>query len=351
MVETNLGDLVTDSMLSVIDSYQPEDSVDVALQPTGFIRESIHRGTIKTSDAFSVLPLGVGLDMEPGYPLVSFYLTIQEIKRILEISLYLALSRNGGYLLQVSGLRFWYNPLRPILEKVTRVEIWDSAAGQYLPLDASDTKNLYKVGTNLFVIDLLPLVKRYLPRLTINPKDRDGNLIPLDTRTGKMQILVDRDPATGGVQELKEWQAFIGYLSRLPDWDGDSVPDVPARYAEPQGRINRPSEAVLNYQSQRKNPWIGVGAALIVPSLGHAYAQDWFPRGLTFLLLELGSLILASQNSTSIPGLLAFVSLKAWECQDGYRAVLDYNKKLAEKYQVQLSVHQNKARVALSCRF
>jgi hypothetical protein len=39
------------------------------------------------------------------------------------------------------------------------------------------------------------------------------------------------------VQELKHWQAMVGYLGRLPDSDGDGVPNVPAGYGSAQGRI------------------------------------------------------------------------------------------------------------------
>ena len=349
--ETNLGNLVTEGMRFAIDRYQPEDSVDFIFQPTGFLRGNINTGIIKTSDAFRVVSLGIGPDMEPGYPLVSFYLNVQEIKRVLEISTHLASSRDRGYLLQISGLRFWYNPLRPIFRKVTRMEKWDRAAGRYIPFGTPNTRTFYKVGSNLFLVDILPRIRRYFPLLPIVPKDKDGNPVSVGTSGGRAQILVDRDPASSGIQELKEWQAFIGYLSHLPDLNGDLIPDVPLRYAEPQARINRPSEEILSYQAQRKSPWIGVGAALVFPSLGHAYAKNWYPRGLKFLLAELGSLVLASQESTRILGLLSLVSLKLWESGDVYEAVTNYNKKLAEKYHIALSLNKSKASLVLGCRF
>lgn len=49
--------------------------------------------------------------------------------------------------------------------------------------------------------------------------------------------IVDRDPATAGVQELKNWQALVGFVGRLPDADADGVADVPAAYGASQGRI------------------------------------------------------------------------------------------------------------------
>lgn len=349
--EINLGNLVTDGMRFAIDRYEPEESVDFAFEPTGFIRDSLDPGVVKTSDAFSTLPLGSGPDMEPGYPLVSFYLNAQEIKRVLEISIYLSTRRGKDYLLQVSGLRFWYSPLGPKFRKVTCIEKWDRAFGRYVPLDVSDTTTLYKVGTNLFLIDILPVIARYLPRLTVIPKDRNKNPIPLETPRDRTQILVDTDPIRAGIQELKEWRALIDYLSHFPDLDRDLIPDVPSRYAELQGRVNRPPENVLSYQAQKKKPWIGRGASLLFPSLGHLYARDWYPRGLGFFLLELGSVSLATREPTRDLGLFGLIFLKAWECGDAHRAVIDYNDRLAEKYNIAFSVDERTASVALCLRF
>jgi len=349
--ETNLGDLVTDGMRFAIDRYQPEDSVDFFFQPTGFIRENIDAGIVKTSDAFSIVPLGIGPDMKPGYPLVSFYLNAQEVKRILEISIYLASSRDSEYFLQVSGLRFWYNPLGPMFKKVTRIEKWDSTRSQYIPFDTQDKRTLYKIGMNLLLVDIIPLVKRYLFWLAIIPKDKDGHPIPLNNPRGRKKILIDKDPARSGIQELKEWQAFIEYLFHFPDLDGNSIPDIPARYIQLQGRINQSPEEVLNYHIQRKSPLIGVGAALLFPSLGHAYAKNWYPGGLKFLLLESGSFILASRESTRIMGLLTLAIFKIWECRDAHKAVMDYNKQLAKKWHLEFSLNKNKTSVGLGGRF
>ncbi len=201
------------------------------------------------------------------------------------------------------------------------------------------------------MVDVFAFIRRYVPWLIIVPKDMHGNPIPLNTPTGRTQILVDRESVNSGVQELKEWQAFIGYLSHLPDLDGDSIPDIPAQYAKPQERINKPSEEVLSYWAQRKSPLVGVGVALVFPSLGHVYAKNWYPRGLEFLLMELGSLLLASEESTRIPGLLTLVALKLWECEDAYEAVMNFNKKLGEKYHIKFSLNGNKVSVGLTYKF
>ncbi len=349
--ETNLGNLVTDGMRFAIDRYEPEESVDFAFEPTGFIRDSLEPGVVKASDAFSALPLGSGPDMEPGYPLVSFYLNAQEIKRVLEISIHLSTRRGKDYLLQISGLRFWYSPLGPRFRKVTRIEKWDRAFGRYVPFDISDTATLYKVGTNLFLIDILPVIARYFPRLAVIPKDKNKNPIPLGTPRDRTQILVDTDPIRSGIQELKEWRALVEYLSHFSDLDRDLIPDVPSDYAELQGRVNRPPENVLSYQSQRKKPWIGLGGSLLFPSLGHLYAEDWYPRGLGFFLFELVSLSLATREPTRDLGFLGLIFLKAWECGDAHKAVIDYNDRLREKYHIAFSVDERGARVALGLSF
>jgi len=352
IAETNLGNLIADSIRYAIDLYQPENPVDFVFQPTGFIRGNIYTGMVKTSDAFRVVPLGTGYYMkQPGYPLTSFYITPREIKRILEISTYLALKRGGEYFLQVSGLKFWYNPSKPIFRKITKIERWDYSAQKYVSLDTSDNRTLYKVGASITLVKLFPLIKRYIPWIDIVPKDKKGNRIFPDSPAGRTKILVDRDTSLSGVQELKEWQALIKYLSHFPDLNGDSIPDLPLRYAKPQGRINKLSGRRMDYETQKKSPLMGMGAALIFPSFGHIYAREWYPKGLKFLLLELGSIFLLSQKSTKDIGLLALTSFKIWECKDAIRAVEDYNKKLARKYDIELSANKNKISIGISCRF
>jgi len=68
--------------------------------------------------------------------------------------------------------------------------------------------------------------------LSVEAKDADCT-----TRVDPTLRFVDADPATGGVQELKHWQALLGYVSQLPDTDEDGTPDVPSAYFTAQGRI------------------------------------------------------------------------------------------------------------------
>jgi len=252
--ESNLGDLVADAMRAEIDLYQPEHPVDFVFEATGFIGEDILKqggGIITVSDIFQVLPLGIGPDKKPGYPLVSFYLNAWEIKSILEMSVLLSSLKGRDYFLQVSGFRFWYNPQGEIFKKVERIEKWDPISQSYLPIDISNTTILYKIGCNLQIAKFIaqaiilkdsrgkpiniftPLDSKHLMDFTI----QQDKYLPGLTKPDEDKILVNANSHTSGVQELKQWRAFIHYLSNLSDLDGDSIPDIPPEYAKPQGRI------------------------------------------------------------------------------------------------------------------
>lgn len=113
-------------------------------------------------------------------------------------------------------------------------------------------------------------------------------------------------------------------------------------------------ELFLRYQEQKKNPWVGVLASWLFPSLGHAYAENW-ERGAKFLaaeIVEIGIMLWAfSDNETvytyygyeergtekdAIGGLasLAFVVTRVWEYVDAYQEVERYNQRLLEKISV-----------------
>jgi len=71
--------------------------------------------------------------------------------------------------------------------------------------------------------------------LSVTPKDQDC-ATPVDPTTR----YVDADPTTAGVQELKAWQALLGYVTAFPDTDHDGYPEIPpVPYATYQGRITK----------------------------------------------------------------------------------------------------------------
>lgn len=83
-----------------------------------------------------------------------------------------------------------------------------------------------------------------------------------------------------------------------------------------------------------KSPVQGTVRSLAVPSLGHAYADSWWPKGALFLTGEavtLGLALTREDRSSAAPFYLAFAVLKALEIYDVNREISSFNE-LAEGY-------------------
>ena len=111
------------------------------------------------------------------------------------------------------------------------------------------------------------------------------------------------------------------------------------------------TEALLMYQAEKKAPWVGIAAAWIIPTLGHAYAEDWWPRGAKFLAFYVGSIVLIVNEGTEPIGVLTLVGCRIWEYADAYWAVKDYNWELAKRLGIELSLYGDKPYLYLSYRF
>ncbi|MDZ7344495.1 MAG: bifunctional metallophosphatase/5'-nucleotidase [candidate division KSB1 bacterium] len=244
--DSNLGNLVSDAMRWRIDQCQydpafPKTRTVVAIESNGLIRDDLVKGQsglLQVSDLFRVVPLGIGMvEDSPGYPLVSFYLTAEEIKRALEVLTSVYPLQGIDYYLQPSGLRFRYNTRRVIFDRVIEIEIEDEK-GEYQPLDlSSGNRELYKVGCNIFVATFIKIVGNFTYGiLTMTPKDSSGQ--PIEELR---MALIDADSDSAGIQEVKEWEALLAYVQTFPDTDGNEVPNMSARYRHAQGRIQKVS--------------------------------------------------------------------------------------------------------------
>ncbi|MBN1882956.1 MAG: bifunctional metallophosphatase/5'-nucleotidase [Deltaproteobacteria bacterium] len=268
--ECGLGNLVTDAIRWSVDrrEYDPADPdtrVDFTIQSFGVIRSDVLKGktgVIEIADLFRVVPLGIGVDDTMGYPIVSFYLNASEIKKVMEVFTSIYPIKGSDYFLQVSGVKVKYNPKRMIFDRVTEIYIEDDN-GEFVPLDYSDDNTeLYKVATNYYNASFIKVVKNYTSGiLTMIPKDRYGT--PIDDLG---EYVVDADPDTSGVQELKDWYAPIEYVMSFPDTDDDGLVEIPDRYRETEGRIvPEPSlNPVKLVAGGNYLTWIGIGVALIV---------------------------------------------------------------------------------------
>ena len=239
--ESNLGNLIADSIRWYVNKhdYDPQDpptKTVVAIESNGLIRDDLLRGktgALAVSDVFRTIPLGIGLDDTMAYPLVSCYLYASEIKKTLEVLTSIYPRKGSSFFLQVSGLKFTYNPRRVIFDRVTR--IWLGSEGEgYVPLDYSESnKNLYRIATNTYDAAFLKIVGKYTYQiLKIVPKDRNGGPVADLATSG-----VDADKSQPGIQELKEWIGVMEYIKSFPDTNGDGLPDIPDKYKGKLGRI------------------------------------------------------------------------------------------------------------------
>ena len=249
-VEGNLGNLITDAMRWMVNRYEIADPADIAIESNGVIRDDILKGQsgiIGFSDAFRALPLGIGLDGEVGYPMLTLYMTGSEVKKALELIAIAYPLVGSDYWLNVSGLRYEYMPGGIPFFSVLKIEVGDEESG-YVPLDKNAT---YKIALNYYVSQFIAGIPALIDDLlgipgigqlfAIIPKDADGNsyLDPVAHPNGLAEARVDTDPDTPGIQELKQWQGFLDYFATFDDTDvpPNDVPNVPDYYSGPRGRI------------------------------------------------------------------------------------------------------------------
>lgn len=230
--EAPLGDLITDAYRAAVkwaeaDQYR---HVHCALVPVGNIRDGLFKGKITVADVFEVLSLGIGPDKIPGYPLVCFYVNGKELKDILEVHTTIAPLKKKDAYLQVSGVKFTYNPHRMWFDRVTSVAVEDENE-TYRPLEKN---KLYRVCANLYTASMIDYVGSASHGLIkIEPKDRQGNLLK-DVKQGIVHIR--------NSTELKEWQALAWYLRSFGATSTSEVPRIPEKYSRPSGRyFARPS--------------------------------------------------------------------------------------------------------------
>lgn len=232
--EAPIGNLVTDAYRTIGAALQPADPPVIAVEGNGQLRASIVKGTtgnIWFADLFRVTPIGIGPNKQPGYPLVTFYLNAADISSGLEL---------GGapsvvadqYFLQLSGVKVEYDTSKPPFGRVSSLKLATTAGD--VALDTTDTTTCYKVIATNYVAGLLGVVKSFTQgALSVVAKDKDC-VTPIDPTTR----FVDADPTTPAVDELKQWQAILKYVSGLPP-DTDGVPIIPAAYLAAQGRITK----------------------------------------------------------------------------------------------------------------
>jgi 5'-nucleotidase len=237
---TLLGNLCTDA-------FREATKADIGFSVNGLMRARFTRGKsgVQTVyDVFAVAPLGAGVvDTTAGSALVTGWFTGQEVKNMLEFLLIDNPAHPGEYFPRTSGMRFRYDPSRPKFDVVTAIELGDLDRGyRAIDITGKDAR-LYSLTCPLYLGQILVAIPKYTKgKLPLVAKNKDGQPLQSkvealdDPRSGTPDLLppggaVDKSSVAtgavkGAVREIKEWQAIMDHLRRLPAKKGE-LPVIP----------------------------------------------------------------------------------------------------------------------------
>jgi 5'-nucleotidase len=232
----------------VTDAFRKATKADIGFTANGMMRAGLARGKsgVQTVyDVFAVAPLGAGVvDPTAGSALVTGWFTGLELKNMLEFLLVDKPAHPGEYFPRASGMRFRYDPSRPMFDVVTAIELGDLDRG-YRAIDISGKdERLYSLTCPLYLGVIVVAIPQYTKgKLALVPKnkagqaltsrvealdaphDNSGYLLPPPGRVDKASI------ATGegkdAVREIKEWQAIMDHLRGLPVKSKGELPTIP----------------------------------------------------------------------------------------------------------------------------
>ena len=227
---TILANLVTDAL-------KMATKADIGFTANGMMRAPLMRGkmgVLTVYDVFAVAPLGAGVvDTTAGSALVTGYFTGLELKNLLEFFLVDNPAHPGEYFPRVSGMRFRYDKSRPMFDVVTAIELGDLDRG-YAAIDITGKDaRLYSLTCPLMLGVILVGIPKYTKgKLTLVAKNKTGQ-----TLTSRVEALdaphdnsgyllappgtMDKNSiatgsGNGATREIKEWQAIMDHLRRLP---------------------------------------------------------------------------------------------------------------------------------------
>lgn len=218
--ENNLGNLISDAYRYAAEKALGE-KIDVAIVPSGVIRDTYPKGSITVENVFNSLSLGKGPDDISGNPLIHVYITQKELMFMMEIdasiSDYIKTSR-----FYMSGLHFKYNPHRVLMNKIFEIYFVDNNNNHY----AVDDSRMFSAVLDLYTWNMFNSAQyRVKGIMKVQPKNRIGD---------KYKNINDSIIYYKG-HELKAWNAVTKYMRSFPA-DNDGIPVIPDYYATLHGR-------------------------------------------------------------------------------------------------------------------
>jgi 5'-nucleotidase len=182
---------------------------------------------------------------------VTGYFNGQDLKNLLEFLLIDNAAHPGEYFPRASGMRFRYDLTRPKFDVVTAIDLGDLDRG-YRAIDITGKdERLYSLTCPLMLGPIIVAIPKYTKgKLALVPKKKDGT--PLTSKVDALEMPPENTgyllppPGTTDVasvaksvgknagREIKEWQAIMDHLRRLPAKNKGDLPVIPvdARAAE-----------------------------------------------------------------------------------------------------------------------
>jgi len=230
------------------DAFRKATNADIGFSANGLMRAGLTRGKTGVQtvyDVFGVAPLGAGVvDQTAGSALVTGYFTGHELKNLLEFFLVDNPAHPGEYFPRSSGMRCRFDPSRPKFDVVTAIEIGDLDRG-YRPIDIGGKgERLYSLTCPLYLGVIIVAIPKYTKgKLPLVAKNKAGQPLKSkvealdDPRGGTPDLLppqgaLDRSSVAaatgaGAGREIKEWQAIMDHLRRLPVKKPGELPAIP----------------------------------------------------------------------------------------------------------------------------
>jgi 5'-nucleotidase / UDP-sugar diphosphatase len=244
VAETELADLVTDSLLAAAESIAP---TDLAVEADGALRVStLAQGKtqqLSFDDLFAAVSLGSSpVTLTPGYPLCRFAIVLAELKATFEATLARAYAGQTDLFLVPAGFKFEYDLGRNPGNLVTKIYVTSTHAGN--TYDTYDANSLVYDGSTAsspgWLVSPTMLV-RTTSTLYVASFAAIAGVTLRDPDTGTP--ISGNDPtstilhrASDG-SEIKEWEALGSYVYAQAALS-ENAGLVPQRYS-PSGTLPR----------------------------------------------------------------------------------------------------------------
>ena len=182
-----MGELVTNAIITELNSDKTKEPVDAYFTSMGLVRTSFYQNTpYSRAEVFEAVSIGFDAHKRPGIEVVSFYLTPKEVKQIINFmeaytfistSFSPAISPNLSFKIRKWGI--------PFINRIYDIKLNGKAL--------SDYERPFKIATNKYVVSNIETVKKITRGwVNIHPKTKTGEALevfPLHPK--EYQLLIE----------------------------------------------------------------------------------------------------------------------------------------------------------------